>query len=131
MGWVGLIMALTGVGCLAYRRKWALLGLTGLAYLASVAFNLFYTIGDIYVLFIPSYLLLILWMAVGAACLVTSLLSKPIAAALLVALLFALPLWAAASRYPDAGPEPEQASPYPLGGDPGRATASRRRACQQ
>ncbi len=102
IGWVGLIIALTGVGCLAYRHKWALLGLTGLAYLASVAFNLFYTIGDIYVLFIPSYLLLILWMAVGAACLVTPLLSKPIAAALLVVLFFTPPLWTAASRYPDA-----------------------------
>jgi len=102
IGWVGIVLALAGVGCLAYTRKWALLGLTGLAYLASVAFNLVYTIGDIYVLFIPSYLLQILWMAIGAGCLVRPLFSKPIVAALLVVLFFTLPLWTAASQYPDA-----------------------------
>ncbi|GAH00885.1 unnamed protein product, partial [marine sediment metagenome] len=102
IGWAGIILALAGVGCLAYARKWALLALLGLAYLASVAFNLVYTIGDIYVLFIPSYLLLILWMAIGAGCLVIPLLSRPTVAALLVVLFFTLPLWTAASQYPDA-----------------------------
>ena len=40
-------------------------GLTGLTYVTTVAFNLVYTIGDIYVLYIPSYLVIVLWMAVG------------------------------------------------------------------
>ena len=78
-----------------------MLALTGLAYLASVTFNLFYTIGDIYVLFIPSYLLLILWLAIGVGCLVTPLRARPIVAGLVAVLLFALPLWTAASHYPE------------------------------
>jgi hypothetical protein len=88
--------------------------LTGLAYLVSVAFNLIYIIGDIYVLFIPSYLILVLWLAVGVGIL-TQILAKAwkpsegslrarlttIAAVVLVLLCFILPLWTAAAHYPD------------------------------
>jgi hypothetical protein len=65
VGWVGAALALIGVVRLAITRKWALLALTGLIYGATVTFNLVYTIGDIYVLFIPSYLVVVLWMVVG------------------------------------------------------------------
>ncbi len=71
--WPGLVLALTGLlGLLLYRR-WAILALTGLAYTAVVAFNLVYTIGDIFVLFIPSYLIVVLWMALGAGMLADGL----------------------------------------------------------
>ncbi len=86
VGWVGLFLALFGVvhlvvGALATRSRsetlsgsgvsrWALLSLTGWVYLLTVGFNLVYTIGDIFVLFIPSYLVIILWMAVGMSVLV-------------------------------------------------------------
>ncbi len=64
--WPGLLLALLGVIGLLLRRRWALLALTGLTYIATVAFNLVYTIGDIFVLFIPAYLVVVLWLAVGA-----------------------------------------------------------------
>jgi hypothetical protein len=65
VSWIGLALALIGVVRLAFARRWALLALTGLTYGGTVAFNLVYTIGDIYVLFIPSYLIVVLWLAVG------------------------------------------------------------------
>lgn len=89
VGWVGLFLALLGVGYLAGgaltkrscseapsgsgSSRWAFLSLTGLLYLLTVGFNLVYTIGDIFVLFIPSYLVIVLWMAVGMSALVQRL----------------------------------------------------------
>jgi hypothetical protein len=74
------------------RRRLAVLALTGLAYLVSVSFNLVYTIGDIFVMYIPSYLMVCLWMAVAAG-MVASLVMRSRAASVGFVLLFlALPL---------------------------------------
>ena len=62
---VGMALGLLGVLRLAFGRRWALLALTGLTYLANVVFTLVYFIGDIFVLFIPSYLVFALWLALG------------------------------------------------------------------
>jgi hypothetical protein len=67
LGWFGVALAALGLLRLLLGRRWALLALTALAYAAVVAFNLVYTIGDVYVLFIPSYLVIILWIVVGVA----------------------------------------------------------------
>jgi hypothetical protein len=67
MGLVGIGLALVGVGRLVAGRQWALLALTGLGYGAGVAFNLIYFIGDVQVLFIPSYLFVSLWLGLGVA----------------------------------------------------------------
>lgn len=66
VGWLGIALAGVGLVRLLWDRRWSLLALTGLAYLAVVSFNLVYTIGDIYVLFIPSYLVVVLWIVLGA-----------------------------------------------------------------
>jgi len=66
-GLVGIALGLLGVLRLAFGRRWALLALTGLTYLANVVFTLVYFIGDIFVLFIPSYLVFALWLTLGAA----------------------------------------------------------------
>jgi hypothetical protein len=66
-GLVGIALGLLGVLRLALGRRWALLALTGLTYLANLLFTLVYFIGDIFVLFIPSYLVFALWLALGAA----------------------------------------------------------------
>jgi hypothetical protein len=66
-GLVGIALGLLGVLRLALGRRWALLALTGLTYLANLVFTMVYFIGDIFVLFIPSYLVFALWLALGAA----------------------------------------------------------------
>ncbi len=105
IGWLGILLALAGAGRLALTRRWALLALTGPIWLGTVAFNLVYTIGDIYVLFIPAYLVAVLWLAVGAGAVVRALtkvvLHKLAAAAplALAVVLFALPVWMGLSRY--------------------------------
>jgi hypothetical protein len=104
VGWAGLILALVGLARLAISRRWALLALTALSFLASVGFNLFYTIGDIFVLFIPAYLIVVLWLAVGAGTITETLArarpaaSRPVRVALAL-LFFALPAWAIATHY--------------------------------
>ena len=50
---------------LAVRRQWPLLWLTGASFALLTAFNLFYTIGDIAVFYIPSYLIACVWIGVG------------------------------------------------------------------
>jgi hypothetical protein len=67
VGLVGLVLALVGLGRLIATRRWPLLALTGLGYVVGVAFNLAYFIGDIQVLFIPSYLFVSLWLGLGVA----------------------------------------------------------------
>jgi hypothetical protein len=124
VGWAGVILALAGLAQLAFgrvprgsrRNRRALLALTGLTYATTVAFNLVYTIGDIYVLYIPSYLIIVLWMAVGMGTLARAVAGAmgrmasrssrrhalgTAAAAGVVVLTFALPLWMAATRYAD------------------------------
>lgn len=67
---VGLLLAGLGVSVLALRRQWALLWLTGGSFVLLTGFNLFYTIGDIAVFYIPSYLLACVWIGVAVAWLV-------------------------------------------------------------
>ncbi|NIV36068.1 MAG: DUF2723 domain-containing protein, partial [Anaerolineae bacterium] len=116
VSWAGLILALIGVVGLAagipkpgFERdsaadgagRLAVLALTGLAYVVSVAFNLVYTIGDIYVMYIPSYLIVVLWMAVALA-MGASLVRKSRAAGPALILLFlALPIGLLVSNYAD------------------------------
>jgi hypothetical protein len=70
VGLVGIALALLGLGRLAIGRAWGFLTLTVAAYLAGVLFNLVYAIGDVAVLFIPSYLCVALWVGGGVAALV-------------------------------------------------------------
>jgi len=63
--WVGISLGLMGILAIIRRRMWPLLILTTLPYLSYVAFNLVYFIGDIYVLFIPTYLIWAVWIGWG------------------------------------------------------------------
>ncbi len=117
VGWPGVVLASLGLLRLLLGRRWPLVALTGLAYAAVVAFNLVYTIGDIYVLFIPSYLVVVMWMVVGTGALASVAMragapepaSEPSRAAapsrrrLLAALVtvpfFLLPAWLATANY--------------------------------
>ena len=64
---VGLLLAGLGVVVLALRRQWPLLWLLGASFVLLTGFNLFYTIGDIAVFYIPSYLIACVWIGVAAA----------------------------------------------------------------
>lgn len=64
---LGLALAVLGVTVLAVRRQWPLLWLTGASFALLTGFNLFYTIGDIAVFYIPSYLLACAWIGVAVA----------------------------------------------------------------
>ncbi len=66
VGLAGVALALVGLAALGLRRKGGLLMLTGLGWLAFVAFNLVYFIGDVFVLFIPAWLFVCLWLGLGA-----------------------------------------------------------------
>ena len=68
VSWAGLALGLFGMLWLA-RRARSLFTLTGVSFLAIVAFNLFYGIGDIYVFYIPAYLIWVIWMGLGVAAL--------------------------------------------------------------
>jgi hypothetical protein len=65
VGWVGAILALLGLITLWQRGRMDLLLLSGLSFVTFLAFNLIYFIGDVYVLFIPNWLLLCLWLGLG------------------------------------------------------------------
>lgn len=92
---VGLALAMLGVAVLAARRQWPLLWLTGASFLLLTGFNLFYTIGDIAVFYIPSYLLACVWIGVAVAWLAARAgrLAGRRAALATAVLLAALPLW--------------------------------------
>jgi hypothetical protein len=64
---LGLALAVLGVLVLIARRQWPLLWLTGASFVLLTGFNLFYTIGDIAVFYIPSYLLACIWIGVAVA----------------------------------------------------------------
>ncbi|MGQ9490218.1 MAG: protein O-mannosyl-transferase family [Anaerolineae bacterium] len=64
LSWAGIALGVAGVTWSA-RRERLLLLLTGLTFLASVVFNHFYGIGDIFVFYIPAYLIWTLWMVLG------------------------------------------------------------------
>jgi hypothetical protein len=107
-GWAGIGLGLIGLIVLA-RRSRPLLALTGLTFLTVVAFNLLYAIGDIFVFYIPAYLIWLLWAALGVFAL-GLLLSRALArrgrraqtAGLLIPCLLALalPLWSLVRHYP-------------------------------
>lgn len=113
VGWIGLALALVGaVGLAAIgpsmgakQGRRALLTLSGLIYVTTVAFDLVYTIGDIFVLFIPSYLVVVFWLALGVGVLVhvgRRLLGRwRLASTLAVLPFFVLPLWLGVTRYAD------------------------------
>ena len=63
---LGILLGLVGVWMLA-RRSHPLLVLTGLCFVSVVTFNLIYGIGDIFVFYIPAYLIWCLWMGLGVA----------------------------------------------------------------
>ncbi len=64
LSWLGLGLGVLGAGWLALRR-FRLLILTGLMFLVMAVFNHFYGIGDIFVFYIPVYLIWVLWIAAG------------------------------------------------------------------
>jgi hypothetical protein len=66
VGWAGLALATVGLVTLAQRQRIDLLLLTGLAATTFIIFNLIYFIGDVFVLFIPVWLILCLWIGVGS-----------------------------------------------------------------
>ena len=107
LGWAVLPLALVGLAGLFAFRRWRVLALTGLAFLAVAGFNLFYTIGDVVVLYIPAFLFAILWAAVGVASVCHLLARTPAPArsparalpALLAVAALALPAWLGVARF--------------------------------
>jgi len=65
--WPGLVLAAAGLYTLIRLRAWPLLALTGSYFLLQQLFNLFYAIGDIFVYYIPLYLIVSLWIAFAGA----------------------------------------------------------------
>ncbi|HEY83618.1 MAG TPA: DUF2723 domain-containing protein [Chloroflexi bacterium] len=63
VGWLGGVLGLVGVFSL--RKRPALLALTLGSFSGFLIFNLIYFIGDVYVLFIPCWLILSLWIGLG------------------------------------------------------------------
>ncbi len=66
VGWAGIILAGVGLFAMGVNKRFDLLTLTVLAFLGVVTFNLIYFIGDIFVLFIPAWLFVCLWIGVGS-----------------------------------------------------------------
>lgn len=71
LGIAGIALGLLGVVKLAIGRpnpaSRRALGLLGVSYLGVVGFTLVYFIGDIHVLYTPSYIIFAIWMALGMA----------------------------------------------------------------
>ncbi|MGQ9785313.1 MAG: glycosyltransferase family 117 protein [Anaerolineae bacterium] len=65
VGVIGICLMLLGVAQMVWTRRWPWLSLSIFSYAVGVIFNLFYAIGDVEVLYIPSYLLVTLWIGVG------------------------------------------------------------------
>ena len=106
LGLVGLVRLVLGVTRSAARSALALLALS---YAALVGFTLVYNVGDIHVFYTPSYIIFVLFMAVGMAWLVDVVRSagQGVFAAgrragyyLLLALLALLPITAFWTNYP-------------------------------
>ena len=105
----GILLAALGLAWLAWKRHWSALALTGLTALTQFGFNLFYGIGDVYVLYIPFYLIAALWAGVGlavmtmaAAYLATRIGTNPSWAVGISALGLLLPITLAVSSFPIA-----------------------------
>jgi len=65
--WTGLLLMVVGVYGLMRLRAWPLLALTSVWFVAQQLFNLFYAIGDIFVYYIPLYLIACLWIGFAGA----------------------------------------------------------------
>jgi hypothetical protein len=65
VGWPGLVLSLAGLATLWRQRQRGLLLLTGLIFLTITGFNLIYFIGDVFVLFIPAWLMICVWLGLG------------------------------------------------------------------
>ncbi len=63
--WFGVILAVIGAIVLATTRL-DIFGLLGLTFAAIVIFNMIYFIGDVFVLFLPTWLILVLWLGIGS-----------------------------------------------------------------
>lgn len=68
----GLLLGAAGLIYLLYvgiarrsRRAWPALALTASLFIVQIVFNLFYAIGDIFVFYIPAYLIWVLWIALA------------------------------------------------------------------
>lgn len=65
--WAGLILMVFGIFVLVRLRAWPLLALTISYFVLQQIFNLFYAIGDIFVYYIPLYLVACIWIAFAGA----------------------------------------------------------------
>lgn len=65
--WTGLLLMVVGVYVLVRLRARPLLALTGVWFATQQLFNLFYAIGDIFVYYIPLYLVASLWIGFAGA----------------------------------------------------------------
>ena len=65
--WPGLLLAAGGIFVLVRLRSWPLLALTVSYFVLQQTFNLFYAIGDIFVYYIPLYLVGCIWIGFGGA----------------------------------------------------------------
>lgn len=59
--WPGVVLIAVGLFVLARLRAWSLLALTVSYFVLQLTFNLFYAIGDIFVYYIPLYLIACIW----------------------------------------------------------------------
>ena len=65
--WPGLLLAAAGIFVLVRLRNWPLLALTVSYFVLQQVFNLFYAIGDIFVYYIPLYLIGCIWIGFAGA----------------------------------------------------------------
>jgi hypothetical protein len=65
--WAGLVLMAVGLYVLIRLRAWPLLALTGVWFVTQQLFNLAYAIGDIFVYYIPLYLIACLWIGFAGA----------------------------------------------------------------
>ena len=65
--WPGLLLMAIGIFVLVRVRQWPVLALTVLYLVTQQLFNLFYAIGDIFVYYIPAYLMACIWIAFAGA----------------------------------------------------------------
>ncbi|MBE2237446.1 MAG: DUF2723 domain-containing protein [Caldilineaceae bacterium] len=65
--WGGLVLMVVGIYVLIRLRNWPVLALTVTYFAIQQIFNLFYAIGDIFVYYIPLYLVACIWIAFAGA----------------------------------------------------------------
>jgi len=103
IGWPSLVLAAVGVAWLALAQRMstrASLAFLGLIGLLTLAFNLLYTIFDIAVLFLPVFLVLLLFAATGVGFLAHLPRSRSIQLLVIVPC-FAFPVWLGSTHYLD------------------------------